>query len=127
MVERLISGADLLSQLPAVLEEIAHRDVVFLVHMGPAESRCLISGLVSPDGNVIFAFGRLETLGRVFGLIDAEYGWPHRIDVSNVRAASDLMPSRRRHPLLCKAGECLAMSISFAEYEHLRREDAEQA
>jgi hypothetical protein len=125
MVERSISGADLLSELPAVLEEIAHRDVVFLVHMGrPPESSCFISGLVSPDGDVVFAFGSPATLGRVFGLIDEEYGWPHPIQVSNVRAASDLMPGRHYHPLLFKADDCLALSISLAEYNRLRQEDA---
>jgi hypothetical protein len=124
MVERSISGADLLGQLRAVLEEIAHRDVVFLVHMGrPPESSCVLGGLVSPEGEVVFALGRPATLGRVFGLIDEEYGWPRPIQVADVRAVPDLMPGWRRHPMLFKADDCLALSISFAEYDRLRRED----
>jgi hypothetical protein len=125
MVERSISGADLLGQLPAVLAEIAHRDVVFLVHMGrPPESRCLISGLVGPDGEVVFALGPPDPLGRVFGLIDEEYGWPRPIQVADVRAVADLMPGRRDHPLVFRGDDCLALSISIAEYHRLRQEDA---
>jgi hypothetical protein len=117
MVERSISGADLLGQLPAVIAEIAHRDVVFLVHMGrPPHSRWLISGLVGPDGDVVFALGPSETLGRVFGLIDDEYGWPRPIQVADVRAIADL--SRRRDGPEDASGPALSSCIDFA-YDHV--------
>jgi hypothetical protein len=125
MVERSISGADLLGQLSAVFGAIAHQDVVFLVHMGrPPESRCITNGLVGPDGDVVFTLGPPETLGRVFGLIDDEYGWPRPIQVADVRAVGDLMPGRRSHPLLFQGDDCRALSISIAEYNRLRQEDA---
>jgi hypothetical protein len=84
----------------------------------------VIGGLVSPDGEVVFALGPPARLGRVFGLIDEQYGWPHPIQVADVRAAADLMPGWRCHPMLCKGDVCLAMSVGFSEYELLRREDA---
>jgi hypothetical protein len=125
MVERSISGADLLGQLPAILKEIVHREVVFLIHMGrPPESSCIISGLVSPAGEIVFALGPPATLGRVFGLIDEEYGWPRPIQVADVRAVPDLMRGRRYHPLLFQGDDCVALSISLEEYNLLRQDDA---
>ena len=60
-------------------------------------------------------------LGEVFGLIDAEYGWPHPIPLSDVTTVADLLPGYRRHPMICRGSECLAISISVGEYEILKQ------
>lgn len=121
MAERSIAEADLMGKLPEVLEEIAQRGTVFLVNMGnvPASSLA-ISGLVSAAGEVVFALGPPQILGGVFGLIDEEYGWPHPIQVSEVKAVSDLMPGHRWHPVIYRGNDCLVMSISLEEYELLK-------
>ena len=42
------------------------RDLVFPVHtLRPPEWSCIISGLVCPDGDVVVAVGRPDTVGRV--------------------------------------------------------------
>jgi hypothetical protein len=70
---------------------------------------------------IVFALGPPHVLGSVFGLIDEEYGWPHPIQVSEVKALSDLMPGYRRHPMIYRDSDCLAISISLAEYELLKQ------
>jgi hypothetical protein len=118
MVERVISAADLEATLPAVLDEISQRGTVFLVHMGQAEQTPgVISGLVSGASEVVFALGPAEVLGKVFGLIDEEYGWPRPISVAAVKTAWDLMPRHRCHPVLCRGDQAVAMSISIEEYD----------
>jgi hypothetical protein len=108
--------------LPEVLEEIARRGAVFLVNMGQAaESGGVISGLVSPTGEIVFVLGPPQVLGQVFVLIDEEYGWPHLVQVSELKAVTDLMPGYRRHPLIYRGSDCLAMSISLGEYELLKQ------
>ena len=122
MAERSIAGTDLMRMLGEVLEEIAQRGTVFLVRMGQAlESGDVISGLVSATGEIVFALGPPHVLGRVFALIDEEYGWPHPIQVSDVKAVSDLMPTHRRHPLIYRGNDCLAISISLGEYQLLKQ------
>jgi hypothetical protein len=108
--------------LPEVLEEIARRGAVFLVNMGQAaESSGVISGLVSATSEIVFALGPPQVLGKVFGLIDEEYGWPHPVQVSEVKAVTVLMPGYRRHPLICRGSDCLAISIGVGEYELLKQ------
>jgi hypothetical protein len=64
MMEPSILGADLLGQLSAVLEQIVHQEVVFLDHKERTpESRCIITGVVGPDGDIVLAFGPPATLG----------------------------------------------------------------
>jgi hypothetical protein len=122
VAERSIAGTDLIRTLPEILEEVARPGTVFLVSMGQTlESDNVISGLVSATGEIVFALGPPHVLGAVFALIDEEYGWPHPIQVSDVEAVSDLMPSRRRHPLIYRGSDCLAMSISLGEYELLKQ------
>jgi hypothetical protein len=122
MAERSIAGADLMGALSEVLEEVADRGTVFLVSMGNApESGGVISGLVSAAGEVVFALGPPQLLGGVFGLIDEEYGWPHPVQVSELRTVSDLMPGYRRHPVIYRGTDCLAISISLGEYELLKK------
>jgi hypothetical protein len=121
MIERSIGGADLMRMLPEVLEEIAQSGVVFLVSMGNISEAGVISGLVSATNEIVFVLGSPHVLGDVFGLIDAEYGWPHPIDISEVKTVSDLMPGYRRHPMLYRGSECLALSISLGEYEILKQ------
>ena len=120
MAERSIAGTDLLQTLPEVFAEIVQRGTVFLVSMGQAlEAGDVISGLVSATGEIVFALGSPHVLGAVFALIDEEYGWPYPVQVSDVKAVSDLMPTHRRHPLIYRGSDCLAMSISLGEYELL--------
>src|SRR5689334_3300456 len=108
VTERHIAGADLLRMLPEILEKIAQHGSVFLVSMGQAPERSgLIGGLVSAAGEIVFALGPAQVLGEVFGLIDAEYGWPRLIAVSEVKSVSDLMPGYRRHPMIYHGSECL--------------------
>jgi hypothetical protein len=122
MVERSIAGADLMRMLPEILEEVAQHGTVFLVSLGKAsESDLVISGLVSATNEIVFALGSPDILGEVFGLIDAEYGWPHPIPISEVKTVSDLMPGYRRHPMIYNGSDCLAMSISWGEYELLKK------
>jgi hypothetical protein len=122
VVERSIAGNDLMPILPEVLEEIVQCGTVFLVSMGKAsEAGVVISGLVSPTNEVVFALGPPHLLGEVFGLIDQEYGWPHPVHVSELKAVTDLMPGYRRHPLIYRESDCLAMSISLREYELLKK------
>jgi hypothetical protein len=107
--------------LPEVLEEIVQRGTVFLVSMGKAsEASGVISGLVSSTNEIVFAFGPPQVLGEVVGLIDEEYGWPHLVHVSELKAVYDLLPAYRRHPLIYRESDCLAMSISIGEYELLK-------
>ena len=120
MAEQSIAGTDLIRTLPEILEEVAQRGTVFLVSLGQAhESDDVISGLVSATGEIVFALGPPHVLGGVFALIDEEYGWPHPVQVSDLKAVSDLMPSHRRHPLIYRGSDCLAMSIGLREYELL--------
>lgn len=120
MVENHIDGADLIAALPAVLDDIAARGAVYLVDLGPAsQPSAVIRGLVGPEGRVVFALGPPENLGRVFGLIDEEYGWPHPVQVADVVTVGDVAPSYRRHPMLYRGGECVAMSVSWWEYERV--------
>lgn len=122
MTERWVAGADLMRMLPEILEEIADRGTVFLVRMGKVpESSGVISGLVSANGEIVFALGSPQALGGVFGLIDEEYGWPHPIQVSDVKTVSDLTPGYRRHPMIYRGRDCLAMCIGFREYELVHR------
>jgi hypothetical protein len=122
MIERSITGAELMKTLPEILEDIAQRGTVFLVHMGnAADAGGIISGLVSATNEIVFAVGAPHLLGEVFGLIDAEYGWPHPIALSEVKTVSDLLPGYRRHPIIYCGGECLAISISVGEYELLKQ------
>jgi hypothetical protein len=105
MLERSITGAELMRMLPEILEDIAQRGTVFLVHMGSAaDAGSIISGLVSATNEIVFAVGAPHMLGEVFGLIDAEYGWPHPISLGSkncvgsaagVPAASDDLPWQR--------------------------------
>jgi hypothetical protein len=121
MAERLIAGTELMGALPEVLEEIAERGTVFLVIGGEVpESVCLLGGPVSGAVEIRFVLGPFQTLGEVFGLIDEEYGWPHPIQVSEVKALSDLVPGRRRHPMIWREAACVALSISRGEYELLK-------
>jgi hypothetical protein len=121
VTERSISRAELMETLPEVLEQITNHGIVFLVSLGKVEeSSGFISGLVTSAGEIMFAFGPREVLGRVFGLIDEEYGWPHLIQFSDVKEVSDLMPGYRRHPIICQGDHWLAMSISIGEYELLK-------
>lgn len=121
-VERRIAGTDLIASLPSVLEDIAERGATYLVSLGPADQAGLvISGLVSPAGEVVFALGRPDDLGRVFELIDdPEYGWPQIVQVDEVRSVEDVAPGYRSHPYLCRGQECVAMSVSWWEYELVR-------
>jgi len=108
--------------LPEILEDIAQRGTVFLVHMGnAADAGGMISGLVSATNEIVFAVGAPHMLGEVFGLIDAEYGWPHPIPLADVKTVADLLPGYRRHPMIERGGECLAISISVGEYELLKQ------
>jgi hypothetical protein len=123
MAERSIAGTDLMRMLPELLEEVAQRGTVFLVSIGKAsESGGIISGLVSATSEIVFALGSPQVLGGVFGLIDEEYGWPHPIQISEVKTVSDLMPGYRRHPMIYHGSDCLAMSISVGEYELLKQQ-----
>jgi hypothetical protein len=81
----------------------------------------VISGLVSAANEIVFALGSAHVLGEVFGLIDEEYGWPHPMPISEVKTVSDLMPGYRRHPMIYRGSECLAISISVGEYELLKQ------
>lgn len=119
MAERSIAGADLIGMLPEVFEEIANNGTVFMVNMGKAPGPDVIRGLVGAVGEIVFALGPSQVLHRVFGLIDAEYGWPRSIQVSEVGAVSDPMPGYRRHPMIYRGRDCLAMSISLGEYSDL--------
>jgi hypothetical protein len=122
VAERSIAGADLMGTLPQVLEQIDHQGTVFLVNMGKvSESSRIISGLLSAAGEIVFALGPAHVIGGVFGLIDEEYGWPHPIQIAEVKTVADLMPGRRRHPMIYRGEDCLAMSISLWEYEQLKR------
>jgi hypothetical protein len=119
--ERRISGADLLATFPAILEELSQGTTVFLVDMtAEPPPTSVIAGLVSSSGEIVFALGPPDALGGVFALIDKEYGWPEPIQAADVRSAADLMPSYRRHPMLHRGADCLALSISLSEYELLR-------
>jgi hypothetical protein len=121
MVERCIAGSDLIVALPSVLEGIADRGAVCLVNLGPVDpSAWVINGLVNPKGEVVFALGRPDDLGRVFGLIDPEYGWPHPVQLADVASVEDVAPSYRRHPMLYRGRECVAVSVSWWEYEQVR-------
>ena len=122
VVERQISAAELLSTLPAVIQEIVEGQTVFVVNLGQAHEHGLVIGsLVSPQDEIVFVFGPPEVLGQVFGLIDEEYGWPREIQISDIRSVEDLTPSHRCHPIICRGRECLAMSIGWGEYELLKR------
>jgi hypothetical protein len=118
-MERKITGADLMRMLSGVLEEITRHNTVYVVNVGKTTDYPLaIQGLVTPEGDVGFALGS-SMFGNVFQLIDEEYGWPEHIDISEIRDVTDLMPGYRRHPVVCRNRECLAMSISIAEYNLL--------
>jgi hypothetical protein len=122
VVERSIAGNDLMRILPEVLEEVVQGGTVFLVSLGEtSEAGGVISGLVSPTNEVIFALGPPQVLGEVLELIDEEYGWPHLVHVSELKAVSDLMPGYRRHPLIYRESDCLAMSISLGGMNCSRR------
>jgi hypothetical protein len=122
VVERHIAGAELIAALPSVIDNITSRGAVYLVNLGPVEpSASVISGLVSPAGEVVFALGRPDDLGHVFGMIDEEYGWPDPVQLADVATVGDLTPGYRRHPLLFRGEECVAMSVSWGEYEQVRR------
>jgi hypothetical protein len=56
------------------------------------------SGLVGPEGEVVFVLGPPRVLGGVFGLGDEEYGWPYPVQASDVKTASDRMLGHRCHP-----------------------------
>jgi hypothetical protein len=120
----LITGADLIATLPTGLDDIVRTGNVYLVNMGKGrEAGPVISGLVNPAGEVIFVFGPPAVLGKAFALVDdCEYGWPRLLEATEVRAAQDLMPGHRDHPVLRRGNELLAMSISLAEYELLPRD-----
>ena len=128
MGERLIAGPELMGALPKILEEIARRGNVFLVTgaKGP-ESGSLPGDLASGEVEVRFVLGPLQTLGGVFGLIDEEYGWPYHIQLSEVKALSDLVPGHRRHPLIWREAACVALSISPGEYQLLKERPAATA
>lgn len=122
MIERSITGSELMKMLLEILEGITQRGTVFLVHMGnAADAGGIISGLVSATNEIVFAFGAPHMLGEVFGLIDAEYSWPHPIPLAEVTTVSDLLPGYRRHPMIERGGECLAIGISVGGYELLKQ------
>jgi hypothetical protein len=73
---------------------------------------------------MVFVLGPPQTLGVVFGLIDEECGWPHPIQLSEVKTLSDLMPSHRRHPVIWRGADWLAISINLGEYELVKRNRA---
>jgi hypothetical protein len=130
VVERRITGADLIPQLQTVIDDITGQGAVYLVNLGSVDpSSPVIRGLVSPAGELVFVLGRPDDLGRVFGLNDEEYGWPAPVQVADVVTVDDVAPGYRRHPVLFRGKECVAMSVSWWEYEQLcrgRRSDDER-
>ncbi|MDF2692659.1 MAG: hypothetical protein K0S65_1042 [Labilithrix sp.] len=47
-----------------------------------------------------FVLGPQRICGRVFGLIDAEYGWPAYVAMGDITSAAELAPRHRRHPVI---------------------------
>jgi len=112
-----------MAALPMILEEIETDGTVFRVNMGRVSEpgRVLIRGLVSGEGDIVFVLGPERVLCGVFGLVDAEHGWPCPIQVAEVKTVSDLMPGIHRHPVIYRGTDPLAMSICWSEYELLTK------
>lgn len=101
-----IDGNALIERLPEILAKVEN-GAAFEVLCGPS------SFVLGPP-----------SLGHVFSLIDeGEYGWPMPTDVGAIGSIEDVAPSRRRHPLLTRHGQPIAMSISVSEYECLLARD----
>jgi hypothetical protein len=102
--EARVDEADLIAELPRVLEAIG-RGVVFFVMRGEV---------------CAFVLGPDEVCGRVMGLVDAEYGWPHMVRLHEVRTAEDLWPGLRQHPVLVDGERVVAVAIGDDEYAMIR-------
>ena len=68
-----------------------------------------------------FVIGPRTICGRVFGLYDAEYGWPKELHVDRAFSVQDLVPGHRRHPVLVRGDREIAVAISMNEYRDILR------
>lgn len=128
MTERRIAEADLIAALPRILEDITANGVTYLVVLGPCDpGRPIMNGMVSQSGEVMFALGRPADLSGVLGLVDPEYGWPYPVQIADITAVGDVAPGYRRHPMLYRGRECMAMSVTWWEYQQLRGRGGEGA
>lgn len=106
MAERLIQGSELVLSLSRHLTDIVVENIVFLVAAEEPRSS------TEPE----FVLGPVSVCGQVCGLVDPEYGWPHRVNAEEVRSISDLAPGRHRHPFVYLHGRCVAIAVSLQEY-----------
>ena len=65
--------------------------------------------------------GPESVCGRVFGLVDVEYGWPHMVNIDSSFSAGDLVPGIRRHPVLVRQGRTVAVAVSRGEYDAIMK------
>ena len=110
MQEKRIRSSDLMADLHAALEEIAHHQTVFIIALDKPTS----------GGDIEFVLGPESVCGSVLGLIDPEYGWPQRVDAETVDNVMALAPGHRRHPFIYQNGECVAVGIQTCEYEEIK-------
>ena len=110
-MEKQIRADELISRLPDVLDGIDRERTVYIVQMSGENWR----------GDAKFVLGPAELCGQVLGLVDEEYGWPKRVELSEIKEVSDLAPSYRRHPFIYKGDRCVAAGIQVGEYEMIKK------
>jgi serine/threonine protein kinase len=111
----------IVSELPRVLRDIEQTGAVYAVTAGAAEDfPGVIQGLLNSANEVTFVLGRPSLVNELSNArVDPEYGWPERVDVKDIKSIHALMPSWRRHPVICRNGQAVASSISWEEHSFL--------
>jgi hypothetical protein len=109
--EKIIDSNELMASLDAVLDEIRDKGTVFIVDVVKADWK----------SDRRFVLGPESICGRVFGLVDPEYGWPKIIEIDTISDISDVCPETRRHPCLCHGNNCCAVGIRMTEYEMIKK------
>ena len=103
-----ISAEELIGSLRKVLESFADGDTAYRVELEfpifTGENEFCLAPL---GGGTSFE----EMTG------DPEYGWPQPIEAKDVTDISDVIPMRRRNPVLTVNGIPVALSLQLAEFE----------
>jgi WD40 repeat protein/serine/threonine protein kinase len=100
-----IDAVELTKKLEQTLKDIVENETVYFV----------------ASKEYSFVLGPSEICGLARGLVGQEHGWPIKIDITEIKDASDILPCKQRFPYIFKNGKCLAMAIKVPDYELIKK------